>query len=81
MHAQVIQVYTNVPYNICYAMHLNVGLNRSHPQRCAYVSCLTIAGTEAFHLVDRAILLAKLAELELPENAMNSIVSYLTGHK
>jgi len=48
-------------------------------QRCDYVRCLMIDFTKAFDLVNHPILLAKLARLDLPERAVNWIISYLTG--
>jgi len=48
-------------------------------QRCDYVHCLMIDFTKAFDLVNHTILLAKLARLDLPERAVNWIISYLTG--
>ena len=47
-------------------------------QRCASVCCLMIDFTKAFDLVQHPILLAKLSGLELPERAINWIISYLT---
>ena len=47
-------------------------------QRCDYVRCLMVDFTKAFDVVNHPVLLAKLARLDLPERAVNWIISYLT---
>ena len=48
-------------------------------ERCSYVRCLMIDFSKAFDRVSHPILLSKLSKLELPDRAINWIISYLTG--
>jgi len=48
-------------------------------ERCFYVRCLLIDFNKAFDLVSHPILLSKLNELDLPDHAINWIISYLAS--
>ena len=47
-------------------------------EKCEYVRCLMIDFSRAFDVIDHPILLAKLSQLDLPDFAINWIVSYLS---
>jgi len=48
-------------------------------ERCSYVRCLMIDFSKAFDRVSHHILLSKLNKLDLPDRAINWIISYLIG--
>lgn len=48
-------------------------------ERCSFVRCLMVDFSKAFDRVDHPILLAKLHNLDIPPQAINWIISYLTG--
>jgi hypothetical protein len=48
-------------------------------EECKYVRCLMIDFSRAFDTVDHPILLAKLSRLNLPDYALNWIISFLSG--
>jgi len=47
-------------------------------ENCDYVQCLMIDFSHAFDIIGHPILLAKLSQLDLPDFAINWIVSFLT---
>ena len=65
----------NIGIDLRYLMHCVTGLL----ERCSYFRCLMIDFSKAFDRVDHPTLLAKLDKLDLPAQAMNCIISYLSG--